>query len=63
MRLFAAEAVACGEVVAQLTLPDELVQEYQEPPDTSCTLTVPAADGVIVNATESILPGFDAFWL
>ena len=49
--------------MAQLTLPDVLVQEYQEPPETSWMLTVPAAAGEIVNPTESMLPGFDAFWL
>src|SRR5437773_1026415 len=30
---FAVAAVACGEVVAHVTLPLELVQEYQEPPE------------------------------
>jgi hypothetical protein len=53
----AAAAVACGETVAQVTLPAALLHEYQAPPETSCTFTVAAAAGEIVNATASMFCG------
>jgi hypothetical protein len=58
VRLFAAETVPCGDVVLQDELPVLLlcVQEYQLPPVTSCIFTVPAAAGVSVKVTESMLP-------
>jgi hypothetical protein len=55
-----AAAVACGDVVAQVTLPAELTHEYHAPPDTSCAFTVPVV-GAIVNATWSTFCGFAAF--
>jgi hypothetical protein len=59
----AAAAVACGDVVAQLTLPDVFVQEYQEPPEASWTFTELAVVGLIVNETESRFAGFEEFRL
>jgi hypothetical protein len=59
----AAAAVACGDVVAQLTLPDVFVHEYHEPPDASWIFTVLAVLGLIVNVTESTFAGFDALRL
>ncbi len=47
----AAAAVAWGEVVVQVTLPAAFAQEYQEPAAASCTLSVVAVVGAIVNAT------------
>ena len=44
-------AVACGAVVLQVTLPALFVQLYHDPADASCTFTVLAAVGAIVNAT------------
>jgi hypothetical protein len=58
--VFAVETFACGEVVAQVTLPDVFVHEYHEPPLTSCALTTRAVVGLIVNATWSIDCGLDA---
>ena len=55
-----AAAVACGEVVAHVTLPAGFTHEYHEPPETTCTLTVPLV-GAIVNATWSTFCGFAAF--
>jgi hypothetical protein len=49
----AGATVACvPTVVSQVTLPLVFVQEYQEPPETSCALTVPVV-GEIVKATWS----------
>jgi hypothetical protein len=54
--------VACGEVVVQLTLPDEFVHEYQlEPADSSLTLSVLVVAELIEKATASILLGSDEF--
>ena len=41
----------------QVTLPAAFAQLYQEPPDASCTLSVLAVVGAIVNATWSRLVG------
>jgi hypothetical protein len=57
LREVAAAAVACGDVVAQVTLPDEFVQLYHVPPVASWTFTVVAAVGLIVNVTESRFVG------
>jgi hypothetical protein len=59
----AAAAVACGDVVVQDTLPAVFVHEYHDPPAASWILTVVAAVGLIVNVTESMFCGFDAFRL
>ena len=44
----------------QVTLPDEFVQAYHEPPETTCALTVPDV-GEIVKATWSTFCGFAPF--
>ena len=54
--------MACGEVVVQLTLPDEFVHEYQvDPAETSLTLRVLVVVGLIEKVTASILVGSDVF--
>lgn len=47
----AAAAVACGDVVLQVTLPAVFAQVYHEPAAASCTLSVLAVVGAIVKAT------------
>ena len=53
----AAAAVACGDVVLQVTLPAEFEHEYHEPPEASCTFTVVVVVGEIENATWSRFVG------
>src|SRR5574340_286763 len=57
----AATAVACGDVVLQVTLPAAFAHVYHEPAGASCTLSVLVVVGEIVNATWSRLVGVVAF--
>jgi len=57
-RLLAEPTVACGDVVAQVTLPAVFVQLYQVLPS-RLAFTLDAFVGLTENANESMFCGFD----
>ena len=59
LSVLAVATVICGEVVAQLTEPVVLTQEYQVPPGASWALTVVAVEGLMVKVTASMFEGVE----